>query len=93
MMSSTKQASNQKTVGGKNGGITEYERTWRCRSFGDGSKSMSELADAMERAAKTLRAMEADGVTLYCEMTDDYGFMICQDKQVAKKYGFKKKES
>lgn len=69
-----------------------FETIFRCKGLVDDCKTLSEMAAALENAAKEIREMEADGVRLREAVADDYAFLVTTDATVAKKHGLEKPE-
>jgi hypothetical protein len=69
-----------------------FTNLFRCKWLGDGSRTLPEMADKLEEAAKRLREMSEAGVRLDGKVEDDYAELICDDPQVAEKYGLKDAE-
>jgi hypothetical protein len=65
-----------------------YLMLWRSKSPAQDAKTSEETTEALRRAAQTLAAMRADGVTLDPEggMEGDYVRLVTTDPDVARKY-------
>jgi hypothetical protein len=65
-----------------------YLMLWRNKFLTVGAKTVDEMAETLRRAAETLAAMRADGVTLDPEggTEDDYAYLVTTDPDVARKY-------
>ena len=65
-----------------------YLMLWRNKFLTKEAKTVEEMAESLRRAAATLAAMLADGVTLDPEggTGDDYAYLVTTDPDVARKY-------
>jgi hypothetical protein len=65
-----------------------YLMLWRNKFLTADAKSVDEMAETLRRAAETLAAMRADGVTLDPEgrTGDDYAYLVTTDPDVARKH-------
>jgi len=65
---------------------------WRNKFLTTDATSIDDMADKLERAAKTLREMSADGVVLDDPDTvgDDYADLMTTNRRVARKYRMRK---
>ena len=66
-----------------------YMLVWRNKFLTAEAQSLDEMISSITVAAKTLKAMQADGVILDPEggTADDYAYLVTTDQGVAKKYG------
>lgn len=64
-----------------------FTTLFRCKWLADGSRTLPEMAEKLEEAAKRLRDMDKDGVRLDGEVQDDYAELVADDPLVAEKYG------
>jgi hypothetical protein len=65
-----------------------YESIFRCKWLGDGSETLSEIAEKLEQEIVLLKQMEADGIVMEATMEDDYAFLVTENEEIAKKYSF-----
>lgn len=59
----------------------KYE-TFRCKWLAEGSKTIIEMAEALESAARSLRNMHEEGYILVGEMSDDYAWIKPPDNLI-----------
>lgn len=64
-----------------------FSTLYRCKGICDDAKTLSEMADNLESAAKELREMEVAGVTLDGPVNDDYAELYTENQETATKYG------
>lgn len=66
-----------------------YVMTWRNKFLTIDAKSLDEMAQILQGAARELESMLADGVTLDPDggTGDDYAQLVTTDPSIAKKYG------
>lgn len=66
-----------------------YETWWRNKYLTVDAKSIGKMAANLDRAAKSLREMEAAGVKLDRDsgVEDDYATLYTTDAAVAKRFG------
>ena len=70
-------------------GQARYVLIWRHESIPADAEALDDLIDAMPRAASTLRAMRADGVTLDSSrgVSDGCAYLVTTEPEIAKRYG------
>lgn len=66
----------------------KYVTLWRNKWLTAEAKSLEEMAASLEDAARTLRAMLADGIRLDPDggTEDDYAHLVTSDPEIARKY-------
>lgn len=64
-----------------------FTTLYRCKGICDDAKTLSEMAENLESAAKELREMEAAGISLDGPVNDDYAEFVTEDQETATKYG------
>jgi len=69
-----------------------YETIWRAKWTTDGAATIGQMIEQLLGAAKGLREMEAAGITLDHEVTDDYAYLITDDAAVAQEFGLTPRE-
>ncbi len=70
-----------------------YEYLWRAKWTADGAETLDDMASMLEDAAKGLREMAETGkVWLAQPVQDDYAFILTEDAETAKRFGFNELE-
>lgn len=63
-----------------------FVRVWRNKFLTSDAKSLAEMVAMLRDAARTLEAMQRDGVVLEGGADDDYALLVTTDPSVAEKY-------
>lgn len=65
-----------------------YVRIWRNKLLTVDAENLNDMASTLEKAAATLRAMLADGVTLDSDggNSEDYAYLVTTNPGIARKY-------
>ncbi len=67
-----------------------YTLTWRNKYLATQARSIGDMAQALEDAARQLRGMEQDGVILDLDsgVEDDHALLVTTDPEVARRHDF-----
>jgi hypothetical protein len=65
-----------------------YETIWRAKGTVDGATTVGEMVEKLVEAGQYLLELEAAGVTVDHEVTDDYAYLVTDDAAVAERFGF-----
>jgi hypothetical protein len=67
-----------------------YEHIFRAKGIVDGCKTIKSMIERFELVITVLKRFKKQDITLQEEITDDYGFLVTNDKKIAKIFGFRK---
>jgi hypothetical protein len=65
-----------------------YETIWRAKWTVDGATTVGEMVKKLVEAGQYLLELEAAGVSVDHEVTDDYAYLLTDDPAGAQQFGF-----